>query len=83
MWKGLLFVAVMVHASSGVFAADGGAGSYPNKPIRVIDGFPAGGSTDYLARSVGAKPTERSGQQVLVENRPGQTTNVAAALVAR
>jgi len=83
MWKRLLIATILAHASFGVWAASGSADAYPNKPIRIIDGFPAGGSTDYLARSIGAKLTERFGQTVIVDNRPGHTSNVGAAIMAR
>ena len=83
MRKRLLIAAILLHASCGVWAASGSADAYPNKPIRIIDGFPAGGSTDYLARTIGAKLTERFGQPVIVDNRPGHTSNVGAATMAR
>ena len=76
MWKRLLCTVILAHASCGVWAAS--ADSYPNKPIRIVDGFAAGGSTDYVARILGAKITERSGQPVLVDNRPGAAGTVAA-----
>ncbi|MBI2294617.1 MAG: tripartite tricarboxylate transporter substrate binding protein [Betaproteobacteria bacterium] len=45
--------------------------AYPNKPIRLIVPFPAGGGVDYIGRIVGKGLSERLGQQVLVDNRPG------------
>jgi len=45
--------------------------SYPSKPIRMIVPFPAGGGVDYIGRIVGKGLSERLGQQVLVDNRPG------------
>lgn len=59
------------------------AGDYPDKPIRIIDPFAAGGSTDYMARLIGQKITERFGQPVIVDNRPGAAGNLAAELVAK
>lgn len=56
---------------------------YPTKPIRVLDGFPPGGGTDYLARVVARKLTDGFGQPVIVDNRPGATGNLAAQIVAR
>ena len=61
----------------------GTAGNYPNKPIRMIFGFPTGGSGDYLARVIGPKLTERFGQAVIVDNRPGAGGNLAAEIAAR
>ena len=59
------------------------AGSYPVKPIRFVMGFTPGGTSDLVARNVGQKLTEAWGQQVIVENRPGGASNIAAELVAR
>jgi tripartite-type tricarboxylate transporter receptor subunit TctC len=59
------------------------AGDYPAKPIRIVDPFAAGGSTDYMARLIGQKITERHGQPVIVDNRPGAAGNSAAEMVAR
>lgn len=83
MWKGLLCAAIFACANCGVWAASGNAESYPNKPIRVIDSFPPGGSSDYMARVIGAKLTERFGQPVIVDNRAGASGNLGAEIVAR
>ena len=56
---------------------------YPHKPIRLIVPFPAGGSTDPLARLVGQQLTESWGQQVLVDNRPGGNTIIGTDAVAK
>jgi tripartite-type tricarboxylate transporter receptor subunit TctC len=58
------------------------ASSYPSKPIRLIVNFPAGGTVDTLARTVGQKLSERWGQPVLVDNRPGAGGNIGAQAVA-
>jgi tripartite-type tricarboxylate transporter receptor subunit TctC len=83
MWKRLLCTAILAHASVGVWAAGGSADPYPNKPIRIIDGFPPAGVADYLARVIGPKLTERFGQTVIVENRPGAASHIGAEFVAR
>ena len=59
----------------------GWAQSYPRRPIRWIVGFPPGGSTDIVARIIAPWLSERLGQQVIVENKPGAGTNLAAQSV--
>jgi len=63
-----------------VFAS---AQPYPNRPVRMIVGFPPGGGTDILARIVAQKLSETWKQQVIVENRPGASATIAASAVAR
>jgi len=54
---------------------------YPTRPIRWLVGFPAGGSNDLVARVVGEWLSNRLGQRVVVENRPGDSNNIATAAV--
>src|SRR5687768_11133555 len=82
MWKKMCSMVLMAHATCGVWAASGPHESYPSRPIRVIDGFPPGGSADSLARVIGPKITERHGQTVIVDNRPGAGGNVGAEIAA-
>ncbi len=56
---------------------------YPSKPIRLIVGFAPGATNDLLARAVGQKLTEQLGQSVVVENRGGANTAIAAAQFVR
>ncbi len=56
---------------------------YPVKPVRLVHGFTAGGISDVLARTIGAKLTESLRQQVLVEPRPGAGTTIASEHVAK
>jgi tripartite-type tricarboxylate transporter receptor subunit TctC len=58
------------------------AQSYPNRPIRWVVGFPPGGGADIVARIMGKWLSDRLGQQVLIENRPGAGTNISAQVVA-
>lgn len=59
------------------------AAAYPSKAIAVVVTFPPGGSTDLVARMLAPKVSERLGQQVIVENRPGAGGNVGMAHVAK
>ena len=59
------------------------ANNYPSKPIKIVVPFPAGGTSDVLARLFGQKMTESWGQPVVVENRPGASGNLGADLVAK
>jgi tripartite-type tricarboxylate transporter receptor subunit TctC len=59
------------------------AQSYPVRPVRLIVGLPAGGSTDIAARLIGQWLSDRLGQQFIVENRPGAGGNIAAEAAVR
>jgi tripartite-type tricarboxylate transporter receptor subunit TctC len=72
---------VLLILASGAVAAL--AQSYPSKPIRFIVGFPPGGSADPTTRIIGAALAEQLGQPVVVENRPGGDSSIAAELVTR
>ena len=63
-------------------AASAAVEKYPVKPIRLIAPFVPGGGTDITARAVGAKLTERWGQQVIVDNRPGAAGAIGVELTA-
>jgi tripartite-type tricarboxylate transporter receptor subunit TctC len=64
-------------------AAQGAADTYPNRTVRMIVPFPAGGPTDILSRVVAQRLSEVWGQPVVIENQPGANTAIAAARVAK
>ena len=74
-------VALLLIAS--IAAGASLAQDYPSRPVRIVVPFSPGGSTDVLARIVGQKLTERSGQPVIIENRAGAGGNIGAEQVAR
>jgi tripartite-type tricarboxylate transporter receptor subunit TctC len=75
--------AFAILASALTLAQPAGAQSYPNKPVRLVIAFPAGGSIDTLGRILVAKLSEEWGQNVVVENRPGAGGNLGAAAAAQ
>jgi tripartite-type tricarboxylate transporter receptor subunit TctC len=64
-------------------AAAAQAQAYPNRPIRLIVGYPPGGAVDLIARLYGQGLSVRLGQPVVVENKPGSGSNLAADLAAK
>src|SRR5437867_11142385 len=66
-----------------ILGASAFAQSYPNRPIRLVVGFPPGGVSDVLSRAISAKLSQNLGQQVVVDNRPGAGTTIASEFVAR
>lgn len=56
---------------------------WPTKPVKILFGFPAGSATDVVARTVGQKLSEKWGQPVVIENRPGAGGNLGSELAAR
>ncbi len=78
------FSIAIVSAAFGILSTPTFAqGAYPGKPIRVVVPFPAGGTTDILARAAGQKMTEAWGQPVVIDNRPGAAGNIGSELVAK
>src|SRR4029450_13932642 len=62
---------------------DTSAQSYPERPVRLLIAFPAGGTIDTLGRILAQKLTEAWGQNVVIENRPGAGGNIGAAAAAK
>ncbi|WP_026354965.1 Bug family tripartite tricarboxylate transporter substrate binding protein [Massilia niastensis] len=67
----------------GMSVAFGAQAAYPERPITVVVPFPAGGSTDAIARAIGPKISAKFGQPWVVDNRPGATGAIGAAMVKR
>jgi len=77
------FAVAGMLASANALAQNLDAAAYPNRPVRIIVPFPAGGPTDILARVVAQRLSEVWGQAVVIENQPGANTAIAAARVAK
>ena len=79
MYKFLLGVMAAALCYSGAAQAQG----YPTRPLRLVVGFSAGGATDLSARVLAQKLSEQLGQQMVVDNRPGASSNLGADIVAK
>ena len=78
-----VFVLICGAFVATVFPGPGArAADYPTKPIRLLVGFAPGGGTDTTARAISQKLTAALGQQVVVDNRPGVSGNIAAEITA-
>jgi len=73
----------LVAGLSSLFAFPAAHAVYPDKPVRVLVGFSAGGTTDVIARILSKELTESLGQTFVVENKPGAGSNIAVGEVAR
>src|SRR5215204_6390341 len=58
-------------------------GNYPDQVIKWVVPYPAGGGTDVIARALAESMRTSLGQQVIIDNRPGASTNIGAELVSR
>ena len=76
--RSILVALLAACISTSSFADD-----YPNKPVKLVVGQPAGGSSDALARLIGRQLEDRLKQTFVIENRPGASGNIAALQVAK
>jgi tripartite-type tricarboxylate transporter receptor subunit TctC len=77
------FLQIATSAAALCAAPSAFAQAYPNRPVRLLVGFAPGGGQDILARLIGQWLSERLGQQIVIENRPGQAASIAAEAVAK
>ena len=79
------FVRIALVAALGTVCQAGFASAqeYPSRPVKIVAPFASGGGTDFIARLIARKLTDRLGQQVLVDNRPGAGGNIGAELAVR
>ena len=75
----LIGFALAVTGALSAFAAD----TYPNRPVRLIVPYPAGGPNDVLARMVGGKLNDAWKEQVVIDNRPGASGIVGSQIIAK
>ncbi|MGH6768738.1 MAG: Bug family tripartite tricarboxylate transporter substrate binding protein [Xanthobacteraceae bacterium] len=81
---GRLFASCVMSCSALVLLAGAaGAQDYPNRTIRWVVPYPPGGSTDIVARLIGAELSQRLGRQVIIENKPGGGNNIGTETVVR
>jgi tripartite-type tricarboxylate transporter receptor subunit TctC len=83
-----LFRRQFLHLAAGAAALPAvshiaSAQAYPTRPVRVIVGFPPGGTADFVARLMAQWMSEQLGQQFIVENRPGASGNISTEVVLR
>ncbi len=81
--RALLTLLSLLAATLAAAAQDGGAANFPNRPVKIVVPFPAGGPTDVNMRILGQKLSELWGQGVVIENRPGANTGIGAQVVAK
>ena len=74
---------VFTAAAMLMMAGTAPAQTWPSKPITIVNGYPAGGDSDAMARLYAEKLTAKFGQQVIVDNKPGASGTIAASAVAK
>jgi tripartite-type tricarboxylate transporter receptor subunit TctC len=76
------FVALLASSAVGTTALAQAPAAFPNRPVKIVVGFPAGGSSDSAARILAERLSAEWGQPVIVENKAGAGATIAAGLVA-
>ena len=77
----ICLIAIGISAIASIPGAS--ALDYPTRSVRFVVGYPAGGSTDIIARLIGQRLSERLGQQFVIENKPGAGNNIGTETVVR
>jgi tripartite-type tricarboxylate transporter receptor subunit TctC len=78
-----MFRRTLIVAAAALAAAGAWAQAWPNKPVRVVVAFTAGGTTDILARNVGQQLSERLKQPFVIDNKPGAGGNLGTEIAVR
>jgi tripartite-type tricarboxylate transporter receptor subunit TctC len=78
--RNLVLALALAACAGGAFAQPA---PYPSKPIRIVIGFAPGGAADYVARAMSESFSKALGQPVLIDNKPGNGSSIAAEIVAK
>ena len=81
--KAAAMAAVLALAPAAPAAAQGSAAGWPSRPVKILFGFPAASATDIIARAVGQKLSEKWGQPVVIDNKPGAGGNLGSEIAAK
>ncbi|MEK7320736.1 MAG: tripartite tricarboxylate transporter substrate-binding protein, partial [Pseudomonadota bacterium] len=76
-------LAAMLATALAIGAQTARADAYPDHPIRLVVPYAAGGAVDIVARSVGQRMSQQLKQPIIVDNRPGASTNIGMDFVAK
>jgi tripartite-type tricarboxylate transporter receptor subunit TctC len=75
--------AILLALNLALAASELAAQAYPGKPVRLVVPFPAGGATDVLARAISLYASEKLGQQIVIDNKPGAGGTIGSDIVAK